>query len=288
MPKGNPGIPKFTIRGERNPSKRADVRQKISNALTGRQCTEETKHEISEQRKGKRNSPKTEFKKGHIPPFAGKHIPADVKEKLKIAITGKRHSEETKAKLRAINKRRYFSEEHREKIGIALRGRPHSEEHNAKMIKGLKGRRLSPGTEIKKGQRISPRTELTSEKVKSWWKDPDYRARVIAGRLKNRRPTGPERKLIKIIERHNLPFKYTGNGSFILEGLNPDFVESNGRKIAIDVFGDYWHTLKADKESYTEQGRKAIFEKYGWKLIIIWEKEINSLTEEEIIARIKQ
>lgn len=103
----------------------------------------------------------------------------------------------------------------------------------------------------------------------------------------NRRPTEPEKKLIKIIEQHNLPFKYTGDGSFILEGLNPDFIEINGRKIAIDVFGDYWHTLKADRESYTEKGRKRIFQKYGWKLIVIWGSEIKTMPEETILKKIR-
>lgn len=117
------------------------------------------------------------------------------------------------------------------------------------------------------------------------WENPDYRARVIAGSLKQRRPTGPEAKVIEIIQKYHLPYKYTGNGSFLLEGrrLNPDFVNVNGKKVAIDVFGDYWHTLKADRESYTEDGRKKIFNEYGWHLIVLWETQVNSLSEREII-----
>lgn len=148
------------------------------------------------------------------------------------------------------------------------------------------GRHLHPQTEFRKGEHPSPQTEFASQKVKSWWKNPEFRAKVIAGRLRNRRPTGPEKQLIKIIEEHSLPFKYTGDGSFILEGLNPDFIETNGKKIAIDVFGDYWHTLKADRESYTEDGRKAIFTKYGWELIVIWESELKQLSEREILRRL--
>lgn len=236
---------------------------------------------VSEASKGQHYSPRTEFKKGTIPFFKGKHIPTDITRKIQKTSKGKHYSPSTEFKKGQPPTRGMTG-----KIG-PNRGRHWTEEVKEKIRQSEKGRHLHPETEIKEGQRISPRTELTSERVKAWWEDPDYRAKVIAGRLKNRRPTMPEKKLIEIIERHNLPFKYTGDGSFILEGLNPDFVEVNGRKIAIDVFGDYWHTLKADRESYNEEGRKRIFAEYGWKLIVIWESELKSLPEEAIIGRIK-
>lgn len=207
----------------------------------------------------------------------------------------KHHTNEAREKQRRAWKyEKHFTLEARRRMGESRKGernpfygRHWSSEEKKTLRAKLKGRHLHPETEIKKGQHISPNTELTRERVQTWWQDPDYRARVIAGRLKNRRPTGPEKKLIGIIERHNLPFKYTGNGSFILEGLNPDFIETDGRKIAIDVFGDYWHTLKADKESYTEDGRKAIFTKYGWHLIVLWEHEINTMDEREIVQLLR-
>ncbi len=89
--------------------------------------------------------------------------------------------------------------------------------------------------------------------------------------------TKPERILIEIIKKHSLPYRYTGDGSFWIENINPDFVDCNGKKVALEVFGDYWHNplmrigLKWHK---TEVGRKEIYKKYGWKSIILWEKDI--------------
>ena len=37
--------------------------------------------------------------------------------------------------------------------------------------------------------------------------------------------------IIDLINKYNLPYKYTGNGKFILGGKNPDFVNVNGEKI---------------------------------------------------------
>lgn len=204
---------------------------------------------------------------------------------------GKHHTEEARDKQRRVWRyEKHFTPEARRKMGESRRGEKNpfygkhwSDDEKQALRDKLKGRHLHPETEIKKGQRISPATEFTRERVQGWWKDPNYREKVIRGWLRQRRPTKPEAVLIDIISKYSLPFTYTGDGSFILEGLNPDFIECNGRKIAIDVFGDYWHTLKADRESYTEDGRKTIFAKYGWKLIVIWEHQIKSMDEKEIV-----
>lgn len=257
-------------KGQRNP-KLAELNRSLEHRIA-----------VSLANKGQRLSPQTEFKKGNLPPFKGKHLPEGVKRKKREALKGWHISPDTELKKGHTPWNKGLTG-----YSTSLKGGKQPEKARLKMIASLKGRHLHPETEIQKRQRISPKTELTSERVKSWWKDPEYRAKVIAGRLKNRRPTGPEKELIGIIERHNLPFKYTGDGSFILEGLNPDFVNTNGRKLAIDVFGNYWHTLKADKESYREDGRKAIFSKYGWELIIIWDHELKTLSETAILERIK-
>ena len=98
------------------------------------------------------------------------------------------------------------------------------------------------------------------------------------------KPTTPEKKFIEICANYNLPFNYVGNGKFWIENVNPDFVESNGRKIAIEIYGDYWHRLSSIMEK--DEKRLAVLNKYGWKLLIIWAHELNELSEEEIAQRI--
>lgn len=103
----------------------------------------------------------------------------------------------------------------------------------------------------------------------------------------NKKPTKPELQMIGLIEKYNLPYKYTGDGSFWIEYLNPDFVECNGRKVALEVFGDYWHNRKNMSYCQTLEGRKAILERYGWKLVVVWEHELNTLPDQEILRRLE-
>lgn len=123
--------------------------------------------------------------------------------------------------------------------------------------------------------------DINREPLRDAWRDPEKRAARITKILEsiNRRPNKPEQKVIDAITEYNLPYKYTGDGSFIVAGLNPDFVNTNGRKVAVEVFGDYWHGEQAVRVAGTEEGRKAIFAEYGWDLVILWEKDINRLSK---------
>lgn len=72
----------------------------------------------------------------------------------------------------------------------------------------------------KRGYRVSPKT---IEKNR-------------AARMKQKIPTSftePENRFHEICKNHSLPFKYTGDGSFWVGGVNPDFVDINGKKIAL-------------------------------------------------------
>ena len=101
-----------------------------------------------------------------------------------------------------------------------------------------------------------------------------------------RKPTEPERRLIEIMERHDLPFKYVGNGKVILGGFCPDFINVNGEKQVIEVFGDYWHTGAVKNWNQLEGGRIHHYAKFGFKTLILWENELTN--EEKVIKKIKQ
>ena len=101
--------------------------------------------------------------------------------------------------------------------------------------------------------------------------------------------TKPERIFEEICKGHNLPFKYTGDGSFWIgksPSVNPDFVECNGKKLAVEIFGDYWHSplLKNNlKYSQTFKGRKEVLKKFGWKLIVLWEGDLKRKDAEQFV-----
>jgi G:T-mismatch repair DNA endonuclease (very short patch repair protein) len=100
------------------------------------------------------------------------------------------------------------------------------------------------------------------------------------------RPTKPEKILKDIIDRNKLEYKYTGDGKFWIANINPDFINCNGKKIVLEVFGDYWHNL--DKVKIRDEKKLITFKKYGWNRIVLWEKEIYNLSEQEIVNKIEE
>ena len=100
--------------------------------------------------------------------------------------------------------------------------------------------------------------------------------------------TKPELRFMGICEKRNLPFRYTGDGAFWIGRINPDFVECNGKKIAVDVFGDYWHSplFRQDMtQTRTYEGRKKVLSMYGWGLVVFWESELKSENAEKIVLK---
>lgn len=95
----------------------------------------------------------------------------------------------------------------------------------------------------------------------------------------NRYPNIPELKMFYILQKisPNM-WEYVGNGDRIIDGLCPDFICENDKKI-IEVFGDYWHDdnkRNLDKRR-TQVGRTSVFNQMGYDLLIIWEYELKDI-----------
>lgn len=120
--------------------------------------------------------------------------------------------------------------------------------------------------------------------------DSTLRKKIIAGVHKS--PTRPEREIIEILGAA-FPDEFLYNGDFrqgvMLGGLIPDFVNVNGKKKVIEVFGDYWHSDELTKKRWkgTEFGRKAIYAQLGFDCLVLWEREIKNLSSDKISKRIE-
>ena len=118
--------------------------------------------------------------------------------------------------------------------------------------------------------------------LKEKWQDPVYKEKTIKNILKasHKRPNTVE-IFLDIFFQKNLAneYKYVGNGEFILGGKCPDFMNINGKKKLIELYGDYWHgkerTGKIKKEA--EDERINHFKKFGFNTLIIWESELKNL-----------
>lgn len=125
---------------------------------------------------------------------------------------------------------------------------------------------------------------------KKQWKDPEWVAKTMAGI--NRKPTIPENKLIEICNKYFPEFRYNGDFSqgVTLNGLIPDFINCNGRKQVIEVFGDYWHSPEVIGDNWQsgELGKIMAYNSLGFHCLVIWEHELNELPEEQIVKKIRK
>lgn len=143
------------------------------------------------------------------------------------------------------------SQETRDKIRNTLKGQKHTEERKTKI--GLKS--------------------------KERWENKEFREKNIKNMLSGllKRPTTLERDFITVVEKHNLPYKYVGDGSFLIGYKNPDFVNVNGEKVAIEVYYT-WFKLNHNKqteEQYRER-RSKYFSAFGWKTFFFNETELKN------------
>ena len=114
------------------------------------------------------------------------------------------------------------------------------------------------------------------------WQDPNYREKVTKARIKGQqiKPNKSELKLDFILKSF-LPNEYKLNvlGYLIISGKIPDFVNVNGKKKLIELYGDYWH------RNDNPQDRINLFKKFGWDTLVVWEKELKNeiLIKEKIL-----
>ncbi len=216
---------------------------------------------------GKKRPPRSEDWKRHISESLEGNIPW---------MKGKHHSLESKLKNAESNKGR--EPWNKGKTGIYSQDtlRLMSDKKKNKESP-MKGKHFSE--EAKAGMRLSFHKPRRIALIK------EARMRQILP--KNR--TKPELKLLDIIERYGFPFKYTGDGSFWIGGYNPDFVNCNGQKEVIEVFGDYWHSPSREgiKPDFTEAGRRQAFAEFGFSMLVIWEHELKTLPEQVIVSKVK-
>ena len=180
---------------------------------------------------------------------------------------GKPLSKETRRKAAEGRKGHLLSETTRRKIGLA----------NAGKKNGCYGRQYSP--KEREQRRIW---------AKQFWADSVMADSCVASMLKAvvKKPNKAESLIIDLINRYNLPFKYTGNGEVVFGRMNPDFININGEKVVLEVFGDYWHSEKKIRSwKETELGRILAYKSFGFDCIVLWEHEIKTLTDDELVKK---
>lgn len=101
------------------------------------------------------------------------------------------------------------------------------------------------------------------------------------GRLAKQEPNNAEMTLFGIMFYLGLPYKYTGNGQFILMGHAPDFVHLKNRKI-VEFYGERWH------KPIEEQERIDLFARADYQVLVIWQRELkpNPVSRKKLYKRL--
>jgi G:T-mismatch repair DNA endonuclease (very short patch repair protein) len=187
---------------------------------------------------------------------------------------GTKHSQKTKIEMSEKAEKRWKSKEYRRKV-LANRGEAISNSE-------YKGR--------------------VSSTVRKLWDDPTYRKRMVeahtgksspkkgksmldtygeerAGEIIKRwahscglKPNKAEKKFFEFLNKI-APSEFALNVRgeiMVLGGKIPDFVNINGKKQIIELYGDYWHRGENPQE------RINFFKGYGWDTMVVWEKELKN------------
>ena len=64
---------------------------------------------------------------------------------------------------------------------------------------------------------------------------------------------------------------FVGDGKVIINGKCPDFININGKKHIIEIFGTSWH------KGEDPEDRKKVFSPFGYKTLVIWEKDLKNM-----------
>lgn len=149
----------------------------------------------------------------------------------------------------------------KEKMQTAHMGKPHTESH-------------------RKNQ---------SEAIKKCWEDEEFIKKILAAR--NAKPNKLESKLKNLLS-HLIPNKFAYNGDFT-QGISigrriPDFVDINGHKRIIELFGEPFHSplcvlnWQIPTQRYYNETIKH-YKRYGYKCIIFWSADIRRADAESFI-----
>ena len=193
----------------------------------------------------------------------GKPQTEEAKEKNRLAHSGKNNS----------NFGKHLNEETKEKLRIANVG-----EKNPMFGKPSSFLGRHHTEEVKEKLRLANSGENSS------WYGRHHTKEEIKKMFQRRIPSSLEEKFQSIVDKYNLPYKYVGDGSFKIGDKSPDFINVNSKKIAIEVYAEYFKKRDYESiENYKIQ-RAEVFKQYGWKVIYFNEIEVN---EENILNKLE-
>jgi len=205
---------------------------------------------------------------------------------IKHHMYGKKVPQETKDKISESLKRLYATPKGKE-LRVVIDKKNEGNHHHL-------GHRNSPEaisrmSKIKTGKVFSETTkQRMSETGKVLWQMPSHRDKLVTASRKALHifPNKPEKLVLTIlndISPNN--WKFVGDGGFIINGRNPDFMNVNSKKQVILLHGIYWHLWRHQKtnpnltKEQVEISDIEHYKRYGFDVSIIWEDELKDIPQ---------
>ena len=250
----------------------------ISAAKKGR-TYEEIYGDRAEEQRAKRRHPVSEQARANIGEAQNR---SEVKMKKSVGQKGRKHNMTPEGHRRLCESKKGDKNPAKRPEVRKKNGRAHllenlSEETKAKMRKPHPSIRGENNPAKHPEVRIKIRTKNIER-----WQDPEYKERQLKAMMKafHVKPNKLEKFFEKLFRQLSPDeWKYVGDGQFILGGKCPDFVNINGQKKIVELFGDYWHGEKFTGRTKEEEEKQRIdhFAKHGYQTLVIWEHELEDI-----------
>jgi very-short-patch-repair endonuclease len=129
-------------------------------------------------------------------------------------------------------------------------------------------------------KKLSEKSKLTSC-FRRLSKDPEFQRK--RRKALYAKPNKLELLLDKLIQKVcPEQFRFVGDGQFIIDGLNPDWVHIKGQRKIIELFGRSFHDPEHCSwpvpQRSTEEGRRKALEDQGYEMLVIWDNELYKAT----------
>ena len=267
-----------------------ETRKKISNSNKGKRWSDERKHNFSLLCKSRATSPEAR-RKLSLAGLAGKghHIVSEKQRReISQAMKGHEVSIETRRvlslKAKSQGERNYaIKDSDKDKIIQSYTVNFLSVNKLTKLF-GYTGWRIKELLEMRQVELRSKSEEIGIAARRVWRELPkverDKRINrwINAGKRAGTLPNKSEIYLWGIIEGA-VPNEYTYTGwqvsgeTVAIGGLRPDFFNIRNQKKVIEFFGGRFHPADISREE-TENLRKNVYAKFGFRCLIIWEDEL--------------